>query len=283
MQFDEPLTSTIQRRRSWRTFENRPLETAARSALLRAIAEPPSPPFANPVRLALLDAVEVGAEGSAKLGTYGVIRNPPCFLAGAVRAGEGDMEDFGYIFEHAILKATELGLQTCWLGGTLQRGRFGERLQAAEDELVPAVSPVGYARQRRSLVDLTFRAVAGSGNRKPWAELFFDGDFSRPLSPEAAGAQARALEMVRLGPSASNHQPWRIVRDRDGATLHLYLCRTAGYGRLFAVDLQRIDMGIAMSHLELVSREQGIEGAWRSSPPETGPLPERTRYVASYR
>ena len=40
------------------------------------------------------------------------------------------------------------------------------------------------------------------------------------------------LEMVRRGPSASNKQPWRVVR--AGERWHLYLQRTRGYGRATA-------------------------------------------------
>ena len=67
--------------------------------------------------------------------------------------------------------------------------------------------------------------------------------------------------MVRIGPSASNKQPWRIVV--DGERLHLYLARTPRYRRLVpSTDLQMIDMGIAMQHLEISARELGLAGSW---------------------
>jgi hypothetical protein len=203
-------------------------------------------------------------------------------MAGIVESGDRALEDFGYVFEYIILKATELGLQTCWLGGTFKRANFGSRLVTSDQEIIPAVSPVGYARRRRSLLDRTFRTFAGSKKRKPWRELFFDSSFANPLSPNKIGSWAQLLEMVRLAPSASNKQPWRIVLDRDGQTLHLYLSRTSGYGRLFSVDLQRIDMGIAMCHLALSAHELGIQGELIERPPEIGRLPERTTYVASF-
>jgi hypothetical protein len=72
--------------------------------------------------------------------------------------------------------------------------------------------------------------------------------------------------MVRLGPSASNRQPWRIIR--DGNDWHFYLRRTPGYGErntslLKLADLQRVDMGIAMCHFELTARELGLSGEWK--------------------
>jgi len=62
-------------------------------------------------------------------------------------------------------------------------------------------------------------------------------------------------------PSASNKQPWRIVRAQNN--FHFFLSRTPGYGGFAPnVDIQRLDMGIAMAHFELRSREAGLEGSW---------------------
>ncbi len=73
--------------------------------------------------------------------------------------------------------------------------------------------------------------------------------------------------MLRLALSASNHHPWRIAQ--DGNRYHFYLQRTPGYGpgssafiMLNIADLQRVDMRIAMCHLELTARELGLTGQW---------------------
>ena len=51
-------------------------------------------------------------------------------------------------------------------------------------------------------------------------------ELGRPLSPERAGAYAQAVEMVRRAPSASNRQPWRIVK--SGHPWHFFIHRTPG-------------------------------------------------------
>jgi hypothetical protein len=48
------------------------------------------------------------------------------------------------------------------------------------------------------------------------------------------------------------------------------------------VDLQRLDLGIAMSHFELTARELGLGGRWEKRPTSLSPLPERTEYVQSW-
>lgn len=116
--------------------------------------------------------------------------------------------------------------------------------------------------------------------------FFFQDSFASPLAREAAGPYTGPLEMVRLGPSASNKQPWRILR--AGHDWHFYLQRTKGYRAGFfqrilrLADIQRIDIGIAMCHFELAAREVGLQGEWVAHEPaieKTGPLME---YIVSW-
>jgi hypothetical protein len=92
--------------------------------------------------------------------------------------------------------------------------------------------------------------------------------------------------MVRIGPSASNKQPWRVVKD-DNA-FHFYLQRTKGYREnsltrfLGLADLQRLDMGIAMCHFELTSREEGLNGKWLSVEPAIKKPDPLIEYTASW-
>jgi len=269
----------IKLRTSQRTYDGRPLEPNARAVLQATLRHPPRTPFGNTVRVVVLDTVANGEE--VHLGTYGVIRGARSFLAGAVRQDVHAEEDFGFVLEWAILRATSLGLGTCWLGGTLRRGEFGVAMRLEPGEFVPAVTPVGYAQTRRGLLDAATRWAAGSKNRKPWSDLFFRGTFGAPLAEADAGAYSTVLEMVRWAPSASNRQPWRIVMDPGGQSFHLFLQRTAGYGYP-GVDLQRLDMGIAMCHFELSARERGLEGGWAQKDVDVKPLPARTSYLASW-
>ena len=153
--------------------------------------------------------------------------------------------------------------------------------------MLPAVAAVGYAVDESYSTD-RIRRMAGSNLRRPPGELFFDAAFGAPLSPVDAGAYAEALELVRWAPSASNKQPWRIVRNPAG--WHFYLERTSGYGKgtlLFAVlrlaDLQRVDMGIAMCHFELAAREAGQAGAWVVENPGIATPHGGAEYTATWR
>lgn len=101
-----------------------------------------------------------------------------------------------------------------------------------------------------------------SRQRKPWHELFFAADGLTPLSPEETGAYKDALEAVRLGPSAANRQPWRIVLDKNGK-FHLFMEENRFLNRAQGkVRVQNLDMGIAMCHFSLVAQEKGLPGRW---------------------
>ena len=174
--------------------------------------------------------------------------------------------------EYIILEATGLGLGTCWLGGTFKRSTFAERISASEDEVIPAVTSVGYPNKKPRKFDLRIRQEADADRRFSWTDLFFDGGFETPLSEEDAGEFATSLAMVRKAPSASNKQPWRIVKDQDAlnnqVVWHFYLLRTPGYldnryvKMMKIEDLQRVDMGIAMCHFELTNRALDLPGDW---------------------
>jgi nitroreductase len=282
MAFRRPVTEIIKQRSSNRTYADQPIEAEAAQKLKDALANPPTPPFGGPVRVALLEAFDAEKRGVKKLGTYGFIKGAKNYLVGVVDDGEHAMHDFGYVFEWAVLNATDLELATCWVGGTLKRGAFAKAVEASREQVIPAVSPIGYSPKKRRMFDSAIRFMAGSKKRKPFEQIFFDGDFSTGLTEEGAGQYATVLEMVRLGPSASNRQPWRIVKTAGADNFHLFMQRTKGYHKMTSVDLQKIDMGIAMCHFELSANEAGLKGRWQFEAPDNLELPERTHFTASW-
>jgi nitroreductase len=286
MTYSKPIAEIIQTRFSCRTYSERPLEEATRQRLSDFAASTPGGPFGTRPRFELVAASEGDRAALRGLGTYGFIRGATGFLIGATREAEGNMEDFGYLMEHIILFATDLGLGTCWLGGTYTKSSFAKKIAAQDGEIVAAVAAVGYIAERRRAVDPVIRRGADANRRYAWSQLFFDGAFGRPLAREVAGTYEIPLEMVRLAPSASNKQPWRIVR--LGNAWHFYLRRSRGYGESGPVhfwtraDMQRIDLGIAMCHFEITAREIGLEGRWAVAEPSLARPDGLTQYIVSW-
>lgn len=67
--------------------------------------------------------------------------------------------------------------------------------------------------------------------------------------------------MLRLAPSASNKQPWQIIK--DGSSFHFHLEESKLYRMILKYNLQRLDMGIAMCHFELTVNQLGLKGKWK--------------------
>lgn len=278
--------STINARRSVRRFADTAL-SADHIERIRLLLEQESTPgpFGSTPRFAVASAQEMSELGP--LWTYGIIRDAPSFVVGATVPAEGAMEDFGYRMEGIILEATALGLGTCWLGGTFSRRAAARLLPLASDENIPAVTPIGYPSERKSMMDGAVRFVARSSTRLPFEQLFFDGSFDTPLLPDSNLRWHTVLECVRRGPSASNKQPWRIVieRRRDGDRLHLYFAEDRIYNAaLGPIRIQNIDLGIAMRHVTEAAGALEIAGAWTrlpDPPVSTGGAPAPV-YVATW-
>ena len=286
LKFNAPITQTIYQRFSCRSYQRDPIIAEKREDLQTFIDTLPAGPFGAHQRFDLVAATETNGNSLRGLGTYGFIKNAPAFIVGAMIPAEYDHENFGYLMEAIILYATSIELGTCWLGGTFTKSSFARKMKLSVDESMPAVTSIGeYANPERKRQGIASR-TAGSDRRLPWDDLFYNEKLNVPLSRDKAAEYARPLEMVRLGPSASNKQPWRIVKHER--FWRFYLRRTPGYRKdlvkriLDLCDLQRLDMGIAMCHFELTARELGLEGEWAVETDLDINPDELTEYIVSW-
>jgi nitroreductase len=240
----------------------------------------------NEARFELVANSEQDPKRLRSLGTYGFIQGASAYLVGAMDRDQFNPEDFGYLLEQIILYATDFGLGTCWLGGTFTKSSFAKKINTQPNEVVPAVSAVGYIAEKPRRIETWLKSRGGTKRRMPWSQLFFLSDFNQPLPDANIDGYVTALEMVRLAPSASNRQPWRVIR--SGNLWHFYLQRTPNYRNNLlsrwttVADLQRMDMGIAMSHFELTALELGLKGQWAVADPQIELPDEHTEYTVSW-
>lgn len=282
MKFTKPITEVIKKRTSWRTYTNEPLERDIREKMINLMKDDDfGSPFseqAGQARFELLNIPEFDPSESKNLGTYGTIEGVQNFIVGAIEKSKYDREHFGYILESIILAATDLGLGTVWLGGTFNRSLFSAKINKKENEIVPAITPIGYPAARTSK-EITIRSYAKADKRFPWEKLFFEGDFSTPLVVEKEFFAI--IENVRLGPSAGNFQPWRIVKDPVENNFHFYLLYAADkMGKVYNV-FKRLDIGIAVSHFNLSVKELGIKGKWIFEQPNISKI-DGLEYIISW-
>lgn len=284
--YSRSILEIIRQRYSCRTYRADPLEENKRQLLSDAAGSAVMGPLGTECRFKLVAASEGDPEALKSLGTYGFIKGATGYIVGAVNEGANNLEDFGYLLETIVLYATDLGLGTCWLGGTFTKSSFAKKISARKNELVPGVISVGYIAKNPRRIESFLKGKKNTDRRLPWDELFYENRFHQPLSPENSDHYRSALKMVRLAPSASNRQPWRVVKGKN--SWHFFLRRTPGYRESPLVrwttvaDLQRIDMGIAMSHFELSAREIGLDGRWRIDDPKLKLPDDHTEYTVSW-
>ena len=260
----------IRHRRSVRTFDGNPLSGELREKVAACLAALDNP-YGIPIEWKLLSAKENGLSSP-------VIVGADTWLAGKMKQAPHAEEAFGYEMEKLVLYAESLGLGTTWIAGTMDRGAFERAMELQEGEVMPCVTPLGVPAKRMSLRETMMRKGVKADSRAAFGELFFDGDFSKPLTPEGAGWLAEALEMVRWAPSAVNKQPWRAVV--KGNLVHFYEKRTRGYVSASGWDLQKIDVGIALYHFVYGMEIQGRKAEIAAEDPGI-PLPEDTQYIVS--
>ncbi len=244
------MKEAIKNRISVRSYEKRPLSEHDEKKVQRILDEVQKKkgPFGHKARFFTRPSK---IEGGKTLGTYGFIKHPPYFIGGVIENTFKGMVDYGFLFEEVILRLTREAFGTVWLGGTFKRSHFEFEVDMEEGEIIPAISPVGYSAER-SMREKILRGFAKAKTRKPFEELFFTPSLD-PVDKHHVFFEY--LELLRLAPSASNKQPWRVVVEDN--VFHLYLSRTDGYAKHLPTDIQAIDIGIALSHLYLPVAEDG--------------------------
>jgi nitroreductase len=279
--FNKPVSELIQKRYACRSFDGRGLEPG-RLAALEKFPVGLELPFRNGVRFGLIDNELVRAENLFSGGSYGLIKGARFYLSALVKKDSPRCwEDVGFGLETIVLYATSLDLASCWIGGVFDRKHFGRSLGIRPEEILPAVIAVGRPAGRRSLRDRLVRWSARGDRRKAAAEIFFQDDWQTPWHSADSPRWAPVLEGVRLGPSASNKQPWRIIM-KDGG-FHFFLSRDKAYSAMMPLaDLQRIDLGIAMCHFQLGAAELGHAGPWRDMAPKLPDTPANYEYIVTF-
>lgn len=267
----ENIEKLIRSRRSVRTFADRPIE-AEKLRQLMEFAENLKNPYGLPIEFRLLDAAEHGLSSPVISG------GAAFYIGGKMKRAEHMEEAFGHAFEQLILFAQSLELGTVWMGGTMDRSIFEKAMALTDGEVMPCVTPIGYAAGKMSIKEALMRKGIKADSRYPFGELFFSGSFSAPLTPEKAGRLALPLEMVRLAPSAVNKQPWRVIATDSAA--HFYLRKSKGFSGGSAGNMQKTDMGIALCHFELAAELAGLSPVFSLSDP--GIAAADMEYIASY-
>lgn len=170
-----------------------------------------------------------GAVAMAGGKSYGMFRGVRALL---LLAGDSKLphlrEKIGYYGEMLVLEATDLGLGTCWVGGTFDK----TALSVPDSEELVCVVPVGNVAQKESLKE---RFLRGAMHRKSKsiAELL---QTDAPMDEQLR----HAMELVQRAPTTRNQQKVTFTRKSGVITAHV----PDDY------HLDMVDLGICKLHLE---------------------------------
>lgn len=255
------LTQAIYKRQSVRSYKMSSLSTEQMQAVRQAIAaaKPLYPHIPTTI-----DIIEDGLALSGKsiISGYGNVKSPH-YLAAASGTGDGHLENAGFILEQAVLAMTEMGIGTCWVGTFT-----GSRIKG----LLPTPLPAG----QKGIIAIAFGEPADMGELEPKA---LSKRKRIPLeemviAEEPLSDRAREIyELVLAHPSAVNAQKTRFFHKRKEAAVYM--------GSTLYKNINRIDAGIALAHLDLACQERGIGCA--IAPHEAGAPPKRMTYIAHAR
>lgn len=259
------ILEAIKERRSVRSFDGKALSEAVRNELL-SFATDVYNPFGGHFSIRLKS---FNLKNGYKPTTYGMIKDANDFFLIGMADDEDTALATGFCFEQVVLKAWQLGLGTCWIAATFKGTDFENGESWPDGETLKIICPVGQAA-KKSLMEKITRFSLGSRNRKPFSELFFTDSFKQPLSPDSPFSEA--LDMLRLAPSSTNSQPWRVLVDND--TVHFYYAPKS--------RLSVLDTGIGICHFYETEKYYGHTGAFYKLP--TPPSAhDKWRYLVSYK
>lgn len=258
------IIEAMKERRSVRTFDGSGITPEQKKALETAMNNTYSP-FGGDVTIKIK---EFNLKDGYKPGTYGMIKGAEDFFLLGIGSDEASALSAGFRFEQVVLKAWQLGLGTCWIAATFKGSDFDNGESWPNGEELKVVCPVGKA-EKPSFKEKVTRFTMGSKNRKPFNDLFFFNNFSTPVPEDNQFHEA--LEMLRIAPSSTNSQPWRVLVNEKG--VHFYYVPKS--------KASVLDTGIGICHFFETEKYYGREGTFSKIDDLPTP-PDNWKYLVSY-
>ena len=163
----------------------------------------------------------------------GNIVKAPYYIIISAKPADGYLENVGYMAEQLVIWLTEEGIGSCYCG----MGRPASGAEIADEYCITLA--LGFPGEKES-----FRKSEEQFKRKETAAYLIgnkENDFLEPF-----------IAYARLAPSAINAQP--VCYEMAGNSIHVFRKKPL----LSKLEkMQKIDTGIALSHIFMYAKEQG--------------------------
>lgn len=209
------ILEVIKARHSVRQYENKKIESEKRKALDELAAECNAESGLN-----IQMVYDEPKYFNSLMAHYGKFSGCENYIAIVGKKSKDLDEKAGYYGEKLVLKAQELGLNTCWVAMT--HGKVEAKVQ--KDEKTAIIISLGYGKNQ---------GVAHKN--KPLEEVCNQIN-------EAPDWFKKGMEAVMLAPTAMNQQSFRFTLNGEAVTA----VSTGGF-------YSKVDLGIVKYHFEVVS------------------------------
>ena len=172
----------------------------------------------------------------------------PHYIVITSKNGDDYLQNIGFAMEEVVLKLTTLGLATCWLESNIKREDILDFVDLSVDELENeedlnlehpySIIAFGYPEESEKL----FRTDKDTDRKRI-------NHVCKKINKDIE----KIVESVRWSPSMKNSQPWVLYNDSN--MIHLYEEKQKKNLKF----TNKISMGIALRHLDIASKEFGLE------------------------
>lgn len=225
MDLNMDLTEAMKARHSVRQYKAKPLEDDTKAALL---AEIDSCNQESGLHIQLVTGEPKAFDSF--MAHYGKFGGVTSYIAMIGKKGPDLEEKCGYYGERLVLRAQQLGLNTCWVAMTYSKVKSA--FTVGEGEKLCIVISVGYGKNQ------------GSSHKSKPVEAVAKADGALP-DWFRSGAEA-----ALLAPTAMNQQKFQFTLEKDGVSAK------SGFG-----FYTKIDLGIAKYHFEVGAGKENF--SWK--------------------
>ncbi|WP_101772705.1 nitroreductase family protein [Peptostreptococcus faecalis] len=200
-------------------------------------------------------------------GYQGVMIEAPTYLVLISEDKPHHLENAGYLGERARLKASDLGLSSCWVTYS-DRNMVKNVLGIETDREVVAIIALGYGSKEKQIENTAktgdnysksnLSVTKSSTERIPLEKMVFIDKWGNSADTDTLSERALldAFSYARMAPSALNKQPWRYIV--DGGKVILVLDNEEYCGSY----TNKIDAGIAMLYFGVILDVTMFDSKW---------------------
>lgn len=200
-------------------------------------------------------------------GYKGVMIEAPNYLVLLSEDKPQHLENAGYVGERTILKARDMGVDSCWVSYE-DRDMVKKALGIETDFEVVALIALGYEDTKKNVESISnsgdnysnadINKNMNSSERISLDEMVYIDEWGNSASSEVLEERAllEAFSYARMAPSALNKQPWRFIVDGGKVVLAIDSNNYKGS------YINKIDAGIIMLYFGVILDVTMFDSKW---------------------